>query len=205
MSGLSPVSLIVITLSVVGVLIAVAVHSAMLFLNSAPSNSLSRQHVVGIGKYINPEFTQNWQLFAPDPMSTNIHVQARVKVMRPNGEPFTTGWVDLTALDEAWIKHNPLPSQTQQNQLRSAWDGFVSTLDDKGRPTGLYGELMQQYLLRIAAHRFGPYVSGGTVQAIQLRSASTPIAAPPWSDQYVNTQTGYLVEPWWTVKGEDFL
>ncbi|MFF0781362.1 DUF5819 family protein [Streptomyces sp. NPDC003720] len=197
-------SLAVMALSVVGVLVAVAVHSVVLFLGVAPSNALSRQHAAGIAKYAYPEFTQNWKFFAPEPTSANTHVQARVKVVRPNGAAYTTPWVDLTALDEGWIRHNPFPSAAQQNQLRNAWANFVSSLDDRGRPAGPYGQKMQQYLLRTAAQRFGRYVEGGTVQSIQLRSASTPIAAPPGSSGYVNTTTGYLVEPWWTVRAEDF-
>ncbi|MFJ9830302.1 DUF5819 family protein [Streptomyces sp. NPDC101169] len=197
-------SLIVVSLSVVGVLVAVAVHSVVLFLGVAPSNALSRQHAAGITKYAYPEFTQNWKFFAPEPTSENTHVQARVKVARPNGVPFTTQWVDLTAMDEGWIRHNPFPSQAQQNQLRNAWANFVSSLDDKGRPTGQYGQTMQLYLLRTAAQRFGRYVDGGTVQSIQLRSASAPIAAPPGSSTNVDAAAGYLVEPWWTVRAEDF-
>ncbi|MFJ3717272.1 DUF5819 family protein [Streptomyces sp. NPDC090057] len=202
--GLSPVSRAAIALSVVGVLVAVAVHSVVLFLDVAPSNALSRQHAAGIAKYAYPEFTQNWQFFAPEPTSANTHVQARVKIVRPNGVPHETPWVDLTAMDERWIRHNPFPSQAQQNQLRNAWGNFVSSLDGQGRPAGQYGQRMQQYLLRTAVQRFGAYVGGGTVRSIQVRSASTPIAAPPGSGEHVNTTTGYLVEPWWTVRAEDF-
>ncbi|MFD7755026.1 DUF5819 family protein [Streptomyces sp. NPDC059757] len=203
-SALSPVSMIIIVLSVVGVAVAAVVHSVMLFLNIAPLNTVSQKHAAGLNNYIYPEFAQDWKLFAPNPTSANTHVQARVKVLMPDGALKTTGWMDLTAMDEVWIVHNPLPSQAHQNQLRGAWSNYVSTLDDKGQPVGLFGNLMQQYLLRIAAQRFGPHYDGGTVQLVQLRSASTPIAAPSWSNQYVDTTTGYLVEPWWTVKAEDF-
>ncbi|MEU8832714.1 DUF5819 family protein [Streptomyces sp900116325] len=202
--ALKPVSVIIIVLSVVGVAVAAVVHSVMLFLNIAPLNTVSQKHAAGLNSYIYPEFAQDWKLFAPNPTSANTHVQARVKVLMPDGALKTTGWMDLTAMDEAWIVHNPLPSQAHQNQLRGAWANYVSTLDDKGRPVGLFGTMMQEYLVRIAAQRFGPHFDGGTVQNVQLRSASTPIAAPSWSNQYVDTTTGYLVEPWWTVKAEDF-
>ncbi|MET7788067.1 DUF5819 family protein [Streptomyces sp. 900116325] len=204
LAALKPVSVIIIVLSVVGVAVAAVVHSVMLFLTIAPLNTVSQKHAAGLTSYIYPEFAQDWKLFAPNPTSANTHVQARVKVLMPDGALKTTGWMDLTAMDEAWIVHNPLPSQAHQNQLRGAWSNYVSTLDDKGRPVGLFGTMMQEYLLRIAAQRFGPHFDGGTVQHVQLRSASTPIAAPSWSNQHVDTTTGYLVEPWWTVKAEDF-
>ncbi|MFF3463897.1 DUF5819 family protein [Streptomyces sp. NPDC001984] len=194
----------IIALAVVGVVVAAAVHLAMLFLYNAPSNSFSQQHAADIDKYVVPEFVQGWQLFAPNPQSANTHVQARAKVQMPSGSLTDTGWVDLTAMDEERIVHNPLPSQAHQNELHLAWTNFVDSLDNEGRPVGLYGKLMQQYLLRIVAHRLGPQVNGGTVQFIQLRSANTPVGHPPWSVQQIDTQTGYVVQPWWAVKAEDF-
>ncbi|MEU9126185.1 DUF5819 family protein [Streptomyces sp. NPDC048506] len=194
----------IIVLVVVGVLTGAAVHMGMLFLGTAPANSLSQQHAAGINNYIGPEFAQEWKLFAPNPVSVNSHVQARAKVLMPDGSLTTTGWVDLTAIDEAQIVHNPLPSQAHQNELRLAWTNFFVSLDAKDRPVGLFGNLMQQYLLRIVAHRLGPHFNGGTVQRVQVRSADTPVGAPPWSKQHSNTRTSYLVLPWWTVKAEDF-
>ncbi|MGW3954087.1 DUF5819 family protein [Streptomyces sp. NPDC004752] len=194
----------IIALVVVAVVVAATVHLAMLFLYNAPSNSFSRQHAAGIDKYVVPEFVQEWQLFAPNPQSANTHVQARAKVQMPNGTLTDTGWVDLTAMDQERIVHNPLPSQAHQNELPHAWSHFVDSLDNKGRPVGVYGQLMRQYVLRIAAHRLGPQVNGGTVRFIQLRSADIPVGTPPWSGQQTDTRTDYLVQPWWAVKAEDF-
>lgn len=202
--GLSSVSVSIIALAVVGVVVAATVHLAMLFLNSAPWNSFSQQHAADIDKYVGSEFAQEWQLYAPNPQSVNTHVQARAKVQMPSGTLTDTGWVDLTAMDDERIVHNPLPSQAHQNELHHAWSNYVDSLDNEGRPVGLYGKLMQQYLLRIVAHRLGPQVNGGTVQFIQLRSANTPVGKPPWSVQQIDTQTSYVVQPWWAVTAEDF-
>lgn len=201
---LSFVSMSIVALAVVGVVVAATVHLAMLFFNSAPLNSFSQQHAAAIDKYVVPEFAQEWQLYAPNPQSVNTHVQARAKVRMPSGSLTDTGWVDLTAMDDERIVHNPLPSQAHQNELHHAWANYVDSLDNEGRPVGLYGKLMQQYLLRIVAHRLGPQVNGGTVQLIQLRSANTPVGQPPWSVQQSDTRTSYVVQPWWAVKAEDF-
>ncbi|MFH9981217.1 DUF5819 family protein [Streptomyces sp. NPDC017179] len=194
----------IIALAVVGVAVAAIVHLTMLFLNNAPLNSFSQQHAAAIDKYLVPEFSQGWQLYAPNPKSVNTHVQARAKVKMPSGSLTDTGWVDLTAMDDERIVHNPLPSQAHQNELHAVWNNYVDSLDNEGRPVGLFGKLMQQYLLRIVAHRLGPQVDGGTVQFIQLRSADTPVGRPPWSLQQTDTQTSYVVQPWWAVKAEDF-
>lgn len=205
--GLSRLSVAIVVLAVVGVMAAAAVHLTMLFLNNAPPNSFSRQHAAVINRYVAPEFTQEWQLFAPNPQSSNIHVEARAKVLMPNGSGglglTETGWVDLTAIDEKAIRHNPFPSEAHQNELRLAWTNYIYSLDTEGRPVGLFGDLTQRLLLRLALQRLEPQVDGGTVQFVQLRSAATPVGAPPWSDQQIDTRTGYLVQPWWAVKAEE--
>jgi hypothetical protein len=202
--GLSPVSVSIIALAVVGVMVGAVVHLALVFLSVAPLSPLSQQHAAGIYTYIAPELTQDWKLFAPNPTSINYHVQARAKVLRPDGTVATTSWVDLSAVDEAQILHNPFPSQTKQNELRIAWTDFVYWHDDQGRPIGTLGKLTQEYLVRIVAHRFGPHFNGGTVQLIQVRSANIPVGAPPWSNQHIDSTTSYQVEPWWSVDSEDF-
>ncbi|MFG2136009.1 DUF5819 family protein [Streptomyces sp. NPDC048650] len=194
----------IIALAVVGVLIAGVVHLAMVFLNVAPVNSFSTQHAAGIHKYISPDFTQGWKLFAPNPQAQNSHVQARATVLMPDGSLATTSWVDLSALDESRIVHNPFPSQTHQNELSVAWTNFAASHDNQGRPLGASAHQAQEYLLRIVAHRFGPHFNGGTVVRVQVRSAVTPVAAPPWTHKDTDTKTSYLALPWWAVNSEDF-
>jgi hypothetical protein len=198
------VSRAIVALTVVGVVVGAAVQVGMVFLTIAPSNTISLQHAAAISDYISPEFDQNWKLFAPNPLQENDDVQTRAEILMPNGTWSITGWVDLTAPDEAKIVHNPLPSHTQQNELRLAWGYFVQTHDNQGRPIGLRGYLSQEYLRRVVAHRFGPLRNGGTVQLIQVRTANTPVAAAPWSSQQINTSTYYQLQPWWIVNPEDF-
>ncbi|MGW1601974.1 DUF5819 family protein [Streptomyces eurythermus] len=201
--GLSPVSRWVIALTAVAVVVGAAVHLAVVFLAIAPPNHLSQRHATGISRYLGPEFAQQWKLFAPNPSTANTHVHARAQVRMPDGTLSTTRWLDLTAKDETRIAHHPLPGQAYQNELRVAWNNFIESLDSQGRPTGLYGSLMRQYLVRIAVRRLAPRADPAAVRRVQLRSAVTPVPAPPWSYQYVDTRTSYLVQPWWTVRAED--
>ncbi|MFJ9416212.1 DUF5819 family protein [Streptomyces sp. NPDC101227] len=203
-SGLSPASVTIVVLAVVGVVVAAVVHLAMVFLHAAPTNSFSQQHVTGITNYVTPDFAQGWKLFAPNPQDENSHVQARAQVLMPDGSLTTTSWVDLGAMDEARIVHNAFPSQTQQSELFTAWSNFANSQDGQGRPLGALGNLTQQYLLRIVAQRFGPHLNGGTVVRIQLRSAVTPVQTPPWVHKKIDASTSYQLLPWWPVKTEDF-
>lgn len=197
-------SVSIIALTVVGVAVAATAHFALLFLYNAPSNSFSQRHAADIDKYVSPELVQEWRLFAPNPQSVNTHVQARAKVQVPGGRLNDTGWVDLTAKDQKRIVHNLLPSHAHQDELPHAWANYADSLDNEGRPIGLYGELMRQYVLRIAAHRLGPEINGGTVRFIQVRSADTPVGEPPWSGRKADTRTVYEVQPWWPVTAEHF-
>jgi Family of unknown function (DUF5819) len=201
----SVASRIVIALTVAVVGVGAALHLGMVFLSVAPSNPLSQRYSTTINDYVYPEFEQNWKLFAPNPVEENDNVQARAEVLMPNGTSTTTGWVDLTALDEAQILHNPFPSHTQQNELRRAWSFYIDSHDSQAHPIGARGTLSQEYVLRIVAHRFGPHLNGGSVQRVQVRSADTPIAPPSWSSEKgTNAGTSYQLQPWWNVSPKDF-
>ncbi|KRV47361.1 hypothetical protein AQ490_07825 [Wenjunlia vitaminophila] len=190
--------------AVAAVCVAVVVHALAVFLYLAPSNTVSRQNNDEINEYVLPEFEQNWKLFAPNPVQQNVAVHARAEVRRNDGKLTVTGWVDLTALDTSQIKHHPAPSHADQNLLRRAFDFYGNSHDQNGAPRGERGEISEEYLRRIAAHRLGPELNGGRVNRIQLRSVSTPVAAPDWSNENLNTNPTTRELPWWTVFDEDF-
>lgn len=202
--GLSLPGRIVVALAVAAVSVGAVFHIGMVFLQVAPANTLSTQHAQAVSDYIYPEFEQNWKLFAPDPVQVNTDVEARAEVTLPGGATTTTGWVDLTAMDIAQIRHDPIPSHTAQNELRRCWDFYTSAHDAQDRPIGLRGTLSQQYLLRIVAHRFGPHLNGGTVRRVQVRVATTPVASPSYSAQKNTVTTSYRVLSWWNTTPEDF-
>ncbi|MFH8978230.1 DUF5819 family protein [Streptomyces sp. NPDC017890] len=193
----------VVALAVVAV--AVCAHIGLVFLHVAPSNTLTKQHGAAVDEWVYPEFEQNWKLFAPNPLQQNISVQLRAEVTTADGAIRTTGWYDLSAEDGRNIDGNPLPSHTQQNELRRAWDFFVATHDSDNRPVGLRGTLSETYLRRIAVLRLdrneaaGP---GGVVERVQYRSRTTSVAPPRWSGETVSDRPVYRELPWWPVPGD---
>ncbi|NEC70526.1 DUF5819 family protein [Streptomyces rochei] len=195
----------------VGALVALAVvaaavcaHLGLVFLHVAPSNTLTKQHGAAVDEWVFPEFEQNWKLFAPNPLQQNISVQVRAEVSTADGEIRTTGWYDLSAEDGRAIDGNPVPSHTQQNELRRAWDFFVATHDSEDRAVGLRGTLSESYLRRIAVLRLerndaaGP---GGVVERVQYRSRTTNVEPPSWSGEKVSDRPTVRELPWWTVSG----
>ncbi|MFF8572996.1 DUF5819 family protein [Streptomyces sp. NPDC015408] len=192
----------VVALAVVA--IAVCAHIGLVFLHVAPSNTLTKQHGEAVDEWVFPEFEQNWKLFAPNPLQQNISVQVRADVSTADGEIRTTGWYDLSAEDGRAIDGNPLPSHTQQNELRRAWDFFVSSHDSDNRPVGMRGTLSETYLRHIAVQRLernDAAGEGGTVERVQYRSRTTNVEPPSWTGEKVSDRPAYRELPWWTVPG----
>ncbi|WP_374227480.1 DUF5819 family protein [Streptomyces sp. AC627_RSS907] len=192
--------------ALVVVAVAVCAHIGLVFLHVAPANTLTKQHGDAVGDWVYPEFEQNWKLFAPNPLQQNISVQVRAEVSTAEGGIRTTGWYDLSAEDGRAIDGNPLPSHTQQNELRRAWDFFVATHDSEDRPVGLRGTLSETYLRRIAVLRLdrneaaGP---GDVVERVQYRSRTTNVKPPPWSGEKVSDRPTYRELPWWSVSARE--
>ncbi len=183
--------------------VAVCAHIGLVFLHVAPSNTLTKKHGSAVDEWVFPEFEQNWKLFAPNPLQQNVAVQVRAEVSTADGGIRTTGWYDLSAEDGRAVEGNPVPSHTQQNELRRAWDFFVATHDSEHRPVGVRGALSESYLRRIAVLRLerdqaaGPH---GTVERVQYRSRTTDVTPPPWSGEKVSGRPAYRELPWWSVE-----
>ncbi|EPH40663.1 DUF5819 family protein [Streptomyces aurantiacus] len=197
---------VVAALVLAAVLVGVCVHVAMLFLHVAPSNTMTKEHGRTVDDWVYPEFEQNWKLFAPNPLQQNVAVQVRAQIRTADGTGRTTRWYDLSAQDGAAIDHNLLPSHTQQNELRRGWDFFVATHDAQNRPTGLRGELSERYIRRIVLLRLDrhePLARGESFDQVQVRSRTTAVRPPKWSDEKIDTKPVLRVLPWWSVTPAD--
>jgi hypothetical protein len=208
-AGLAALSLryqIAAALALAVVAVVSCVHLGMVFLHVAPSNTVTRQHGQAIDEWIYPEFEQNWKLFAPNPLQQDIAVQVRALVRAADGTGRETGWYDLSALDGLAIDGNPLPSHTQQNELRRAWDFYVGTHDGENRPVGLRGDLSERYLRRVGVLRLDREHAGGegaVIERVQFRSLTTDVRSPAWSDEKVSDRPVVRELPWWAVPESD--
>ncbi|WP_030320146.1 DUF5819 family protein [Streptomyces sp. NRRL B-3229] len=195
-----------VALALALVAIAVCVHIGMVFLHVAPVNTVTRQHGGAVDDWIYPEFEQNWKLFAPNPLQQNVAVQVRARIRGADGGSRTTGWYDLSAQDGRAIDGNLLPSHTQQNELRRSWDLFVATHDANNRPIGLRGSLSEAYLRRIAVLRMGredALARGDVLVSVQVRSRTSNVPPPKWSDEKVSVQPVFRELSWWPVTADD--
>ncbi|GAB2811289.1 DUF5819 family protein [Streptomyces daliensis] len=202
--ALSRSSWVLVASAAVVLACAAALHLLMAFLHLAPPNTASRQYGQEIAAYVEPEFEQNWKLFAPDPLQANIHVHARLELLTPDGGTRRTGWTDLTAGDREAIRGNPAPSHTRQNELRRAWDFFHGSHDARNRSTGTRGALSEMYLKRIVLARLDDHHPLGTVHRVQIKAVTTPVAPPSWSAGTRGAvERDRRVLPWWPAAPGD--
>ncbi|WP_405672886.1 DUF5819 family protein [Streptomyces canus] len=195
-----------VALALAVVAVAVCVHIGMVFLHVAPQNTVTKQHGGAVDDWVYPEFEQNWKLFAPNPLQMNIAVQVRARIRSADGGSRTSGWYDLSAQDGRAIDGNPLPSHTQQNEVRRSWDLFVATHDADNRPVGLRGTLSETYLRRIVVLRLerdDATARGDILVSVQVRSRTTNVPPPKWSEEKVSVQPVYREQPWWAVTADD--
>jgi hypothetical protein len=184
---------------------AAVVHVLMVFLYVAPANTISTQYSLQINAWVDPYFDQNWRLFAPDPQSVEQRISARTAKPGPHGGLQTSGWVDLTAIDEAAVRHDPFPSHTAQNMLRRAWDAYLDAHENADQSASPRARMFQEYLLNIAAQRVVAYGQRG-FDLLQLRVVTTPIA--PSSSRTAGggasaTASSVRYLPWWKVRSDD--
>ncbi|WP_344660157.1 DUF5819 family protein [Catenulispora subtropica] len=184
---------------------AAVVHVALVFLYVAPANTVSRQYQSQIDAWIYPYFEQDWRLFAPDPQSTHQQISARTSTVAANGVTQTSDWIDLTAVDDAAVRHDVFPSHTAQNMLRRAWDAYETALGTDARLTSRRTLMLQEYLRNIAVQRAATRVHE-PFDAIQLRVVTTPIEQPsvrPVSNRPAASAPGVRYLPWWQVTTDD--
>jgi hypothetical protein len=169
----------VLGVAVLGIALLALYHLTITFLTNSPTNTVSTKLATPIAKWVYPWFEQNWRLFAPNPMSQNFTIEARVST---DCYTSVTPWYNLSQMDYDTISGNPFPGHTEQNELRRAWtDGYSATHDASDVSISGRGEMMRQYLVNIAMERIEPRsakdgVPPGKIMNIEFRVTTTDIA-----------------------------
>lgn len=86
-----------------------ATHYALVGWSLLPANAIGILHGDVIRPYIEPFFSQNWHMFAPDPPLTNESFVIQLNVgARAESDTWVTEWVDVTTLLLKKGASNPL-------------------------------------------------------------------------------------------------
>jgi hypothetical protein len=171
----------------------IGVHLFATFLYNAPANPVSQRYSAPLNTWMTPIFAQNWQLFAPNPLSEEIDVQARAS-LAGNGQ--LTAWQDLSEPDVQGTVHDPVPSQITLNALRNAVLEWMDTHDSNGNPTSRNAAILQQYLTNLAVDRLSAAI-GGHYGSIQIRLIFTLLPGPGRTGEQTEPQVRTL--SWWVL------
>jgi len=175
--------------------VLVAIQLTATFLYNAPSNVVSQRYETQISWWMNPLLNQNWQLFAPNPISENLEVDARASV---GPSATVTSWVNLSAIDAARTVGNPAPSHLTMNGLRNAWREFAGTHTATGLPlaSSPMAATAQGYLENLVLGYLRPRESGA-IDSVQVRFIVTLLPGSGRTAAQSAPQTQTL--PWWLV------
>jgi hypothetical protein len=176
-------------------LVLVGCQMAASFLYNAPADVISKAYAAQVSWWMTPLQMQNWQLFAPNPISENVEVDARASV---GPSAAVTSWVNLSAIDEAQTDGDPAPSHLTMNAMRNAWIKFVQTHTSTGIPLAnspLAGTA-QGYLENLVLTYLRPHESQ-TIDSVQVRFVTTLLSGEGRTAAQTAPQTATM--PWWPV------
>ncbi|MEJ8548113.1 DUF5819 family protein [Brevibacillus borstelensis] len=71
-------------------------HFSMILLHVIPFNPLTNKYRDLVNGYVNPLFSQNWHLFAPNPVSHTHTIFIQAKSRDASGNLVESDWVDIT-------------------------------------------------------------------------------------------------------------
>lgn len=112
----------------------VGLHLVAVTLAALPPNRYSdaaRSHTT----YLNPYFTQNWRLFAPNPISEDRSLLFQAAYIDQDGDPARTAWVDWTQVELDLVRHRLIGGRAGYvtNKLVSPLESRLAALDAAGR------------------------------------------------------------------------
>jgi hypothetical protein len=180
-------------------------HLFFLFLHVAPANQISQRYARQIQGWVFPFFEQNWRLFAPEPESSVPQISVRTARTSADGSQQVSGWFDLTAVDNAGVRHNPFPSHTTQNMLRRAWTGYLETHANSDVSYTERAAMWQEYLRNIAVDRAAA-ARPGAITWVQLRVRTQPVSgydAAGHTRPVPPSAVDSRMLPWWKVTAHD--
>ena len=73
---------------------ALFIHFGILAIYHLPNNPIKHQFKYNIISYMNPFFSQEWKLFAPNPISANLSLDYKFKIFKKGKIVNESGWLD---------------------------------------------------------------------------------------------------------------
>lgn len=131
------------------------IHFSIILLHVIPKNPINLETRHKIDSYVQPFFSQNWHLFAPDPLSRDNEVHIRVRHEK-DGQIEVSDWINAT---KPFIENNKKNIISPTNRMARITTGLIvqmnpddefyrrykNTTDNKNKDTlGIVEEIMNE-------------------------------------------------------------
>ena len=146
--------------------VVLLIHFGFTFIYLSPANPFKSKHWETIFGYMNPVFTQNWKLFAPNPANQQMNLDIRVQYVDQAGKTRQTDWKSIT---------QPVIHELQTNRFSP--NARISEFQDALISDYVWGEKNDREAAFQSMQRYVNYILkskkfevAGTINKIQLRA-----------------------------------
>lgn len=113
-------------------------HFLLTLLYLAPDNLLKRRFSEPLYRYMDPLFAQNWQLFAPNPVSQHRSLVVKAKIRDPKtGQIRETPWRDITRPQVQDVWENRLFNSSRSLRFQVSAIRMYQSKDPERKAEGL--------------------------------------------------------------------
>ncbi|MEV8268321.1 DUF5819 family protein [Microbacterium sp. NPDC076911] len=186
-------------------------HIGATFLYSTPSTPLREAIPEAVlTNYNYPLFSQNWSVFAPEPIAGDYGFSVRAALEGADGELVNTEWVNVAAAEADLLRHNPLSPRagyaaySQSLATKSAYDALTDAEREVIADSYYLGD---DWAYVLEDDLFGVAESSSTVLNAYLREEwratayATQVAKAMWGDGVATVQ--YYVSTNYSVPFEE--
>jgi hypothetical protein len=184
--------LVLITSSLLSIVLLI--HFSFTFIYLSPGNTWRSKNWDTIFSYMNPVFTQNWRLFAPNPANQQLNLDMRVHYVDQAGATHETGWRSITQPVIQSLQSNRFSTNARLSELQSSLiNDFVWGDKENSQQTFKSLQVYADHVLRMEN-----FIVPGNVNKIQLRAVINTF--PRLVDKDKPDSSGkinYYYSKWW--------
>ncbi|MCH5585162.1 DUF5819 family protein [Shimazuella sp. AN120528] len=174
--------------------IVLLIHFSFTFLYLSPANPFKSKHWDMIIGYMNPLFTQNWKLFAPNPASQQENLDIRVQYVDNQGATRETDWKSITLPVIKELQSNRFSTNARFSEFQSSLISDFVWGEKEDKESAFRS--MQTYVKYVLTTK--KFTVPGTINKIQLRAVINKF--PDYENRTKPDSAGkisYYYSNWW--------
>jgi hypothetical protein len=179
--------------------IVLLVHFGFTFIYLSPANPLKSKQWETIFNYMNPLFTQNWKLFAPNPANQQLNLDMRVQYVDNAGATRQTDWKSITLPVIKELQSNHFSPNARISEFQSSLISNYVWGDKEEKEEAF--QSMQRYVNYILDNK--KFEVPGKINKIQLRAVVNRF--PNYANKDKPDSAGkisYYITSWWNPSSQ---